>query len=123
MEEVKPEKQAKNRDNEGKFKPGISGNPNGRPKGKTLKDFARELLALKTDQDKLDWLKDIPKEVVWKMAEGNPPQSIEHSGTLNISQVLNELENGQTLNQQGVENKPSLQNPGQEQKPDTVQAK
>lgn len=51
---------------------GVSGNPNGRPKGQTLKEFAREYLESLPEDRKLEYLATLPSEIVWKMAEGNP---------------------------------------------------
>lgn len=54
------------------WKKGVSANPKGRPKGKTLKEFAREYLMTLPDDEKTDFLASLPTEIVWKMAEGNP---------------------------------------------------
>ena len=51
---------------------GQSGNPAGRPKGKTLKEFTREFLENMSDEARLEYLKGIDPEIIWKMGEGNP---------------------------------------------------
>ena len=49
------------------FKPGVSGNPGGRPKGsKSLKTFAREYLESLSDEEKLEFLKGMDKIVTGK---------------------------------------------------------
>lgn len=53
------------------FQPGGEGGP-GRPKGKTLKEFARQYLESLPDDRKIEYLATLPEEIVWKMAEGAP---------------------------------------------------
>lgn len=53
------------------FKPGESGNPGGRPKG-TLKHYVREKFIAMSEDQKEEFIKDIAKDTIWKMGEGNP---------------------------------------------------
>ena len=64
------------------WKKGVSANPAGRPKGKTLKTFAREYLESLPDDEKVDYLASLPTEIVWRMAEGQPKQDVEVSGEM-----------------------------------------
>lgn len=54
------------------WKKGQSGNILGRPKGKTMKEYAKEYLSKMTDEERDEWLEGIPKEIIWKLAEGMP---------------------------------------------------
>lgn len=55
------------------FKKGQSGNPKGRPKGTfSLKTYAKKYLQEMSDEEKLEFMEGLPKDVIWKMAEGNP---------------------------------------------------
>lgn len=60
---------------------GHSGNPGGRPKGaKSLKTFAREYLEKLPPEEKLEFMKALPEDLVWRMAEGNPQTDITSKG-------------------------------------------
>lgn len=86
---------------------GQSGNPLGRPKGKTMKEYAKELLACQTEEERQEFLHGLPKEVIWKMAEGNPDQKNEHKGNI-ILNIEPEL-----AKQNGIDKIPSDNSRGQ----------
>jgi len=81
MDDFPPEKipnqQENNRDEiTGRFKPGFTGNPNGRPKGSSMKEFWRRKFYAMTDEEKEAWCIEnkVSAESIWKMSEGNPKQ-------------------------------------------------
>jgi hypothetical protein len=91
------EKQPKNRSPHLKpfqWKKGQSGNIMGRPKGKTMKEYARQYLERMTDEERDEWLEGLSKDTVWEMAEGKPKQDTEISGNLTISDLLDKLDDG-----------------------------
>lgn len=60
------------------FVKGQSGNPGGKKKGtKSLKTFVKEYLEDLPEEEKIEFLKTLPGEMVWRMAEGNPKQDID----------------------------------------------
>lgn len=72
-----PNNQEISRNPDGTFPKGVSGNPAGRPKGKTLKEYAREWFENKTDEEKADYLKQLEDKrpgFAWEMAEGKSKQ-------------------------------------------------
>ena len=74
-EKENPDKTVFNRKEDGTFGPGNNANPEGRPKGKTMKEFAREWLMSMDDEEKQNFLKKVTPEFRWRMAEGNPHQT------------------------------------------------
>lgn len=64
------------------YKKGQSGNPGGRPAGKTLKQYAREKLAAMTDEEREEFLNGIDKRTIWELAEGKPKQDLNVEGEI-----------------------------------------
>lgn len=61
---------------------GQSGNPKGRPKEKTLKEFARNFLASMSEEARLKYLESVDPKSIWEMAEGKAKQDMELSGEI-----------------------------------------
>lgn len=71
------------------FKKGQSGNPKGRPPGKSLKERARAMLQAMTPEEEQEFLEGIDKKTIWEMAEGKARQDVDLKGevTTKIVQV------------------------------------
>ena len=52
------------------YKKGQSGNPAGRAKGISLKEYAKVKLLHMTDEEREDFFNGLPKDKIWEMAEG-----------------------------------------------------
>lgn len=55
-------------------------NPAGRPKGKTLKEYAREYFLLKSEDEKREYLEKLEEKkpgFIWEMAEGRAKQDVD----------------------------------------------
>lgn len=72
IEEQNRDNQEISRDSKGRWKKGFSGNLKGRKKGKTMKEWARDYISRMTDEERDEFMDGMEKEVIWKMAEGNP---------------------------------------------------
>jgi len=59
---------------------GQSGNPAGRPKGKTLKEWCREYLMGMSEEARIEFVKELDPKIIWQMAEGLPQQDITSGG-------------------------------------------
>ncbi|MFA5990451.1 MAG: DUF5681 domain-containing protein [Sphingomonas sp.] len=72
-----------NRNPDGTFPKGVSGNPSGRPRG-TMKDYLRRKFMEMTDEAKEEFLKGVSPEMQIKLAEGMPKQDVEQSGEVGL---------------------------------------
>jgi len=98
------------RDAKGRLLPGNTANPNGRPKGKTLKEWVREQLQNMPEEERIEFLKTIPKLDQWKMAEGVPDSKTESTGVTKV--LLIDQEQAEIY---GIRTTPESEDSGEEQ--------
>ena len=81
------------------WKKGQSGNIMGRPKGKTMKEYAKEYLARMTDEERDEWLEGINKDTVWEMAEGKALTTSEGKIELKVPQPINYVQRHDSISE------------------------
>lgn len=89
-----PNKPVENRRKDGTFGAGNNANPNGRPKGQTLKEYQAQKFRNMSDEEKDEFLEThkVSGETLWKMSEGNPKQDLEANVSISMGEILDELE-------------------------------
>lgn len=91
------------------FKKGQSGNPAGRPPGKSLKERAKAMLNAMTEEEEQEFLEGIDKRIIWEMAEGKPDSKNENTGQLQVLLIDKEL-----AEIYGIRTTPKTEGSGQE---------
>lgn len=87
------------------YKKGQSGNPSGRPKGISLKEYAKLKFVTMNDDEKEDFLHGLSKDIIWEMGEGRADSKTEMTGDMTINlapedkeKIKNALRNRTTNN-------------------------
>lgn len=70
------------------FKKGQSGNPKGRPPGKSMKERAKAMLNAMTEEEEQEFFAGMDKRTIWEMAEGKAKQDVDLSAEI-VSKIIN----------------------------------
>ena len=85
------------------FKAGQTGNPNGRPKGPTLKTWVKNHFETMTDEERVEFLNKIDPIKAWEMGEGKAEARAEVTGDIDIRFTwANDEDNNDTLHTEGM---------------------
>lgn len=85
-----PDKAETNRREDGTFGPGNNANPAGRPKGVTLKEYARQYYLDMTEEEKKAYMEKVESKrpgFAWEMAEGKAKQDMDVKAEV-VSKIL-----------------------------------
>jgi hypothetical protein len=108
-----PDNQVSNRNEDGTFRKGFSGNLKGRPAGKSMKEWIREKLSHMTEEERNEYVKGMNKVDVLKFGEGMPQQDITSGGDKIIpTPLLDGLYNNNRNTENSKPNQETTGNPG-----------
>ena len=66
----------------------------GRKKGKTLKEYARDYLAKMTEEERVEYLNGLDRDLIWRMSEGNPATKTTLDGELKLPKPIMDVKDG-----------------------------
>lgn len=72
------------------YKKGQSGNPAGRAKGISLKEYAKLKLLHMTDEEREEFFNGIDKRTIWEMSEGKAKQDLNVEGEVQMLVKIDE---------------------------------
>ena len=85
------------------YRKGQSGNPSGRPKGISLKEYAKMKFLTMTDEEKEDFFHGLNKDTIWEMGEGRPESKTEVKVTDDLKPIEDDIKTIKTVLGLGTE--------------------
>lgn len=85
------------------YKKGQSGNPSGRAKGISLKEYAKMKFLTMTDEEKEEYFNGLSKNTIWEMGEGRPESKTEVKLTDDLKPIEDDIKTIKTVLGLGTE--------------------